>query len=69
MSGVSVQPISSKGVPDLLCGFKGKTYLLEVKDKKGKLTPDQVAWHDKWRGAKPHVVHDINEALAIFKIK
>ena len=67
--GVSVHQLSSKGVPDLLCGYKGKTYLLEVKEKRGKLTSDQVTWHDKWRGEKPFIVHDVAEALAVFKIK
>lgn len=67
--GISVQPLSTKGVPDLLCGYKGKNYILEVKQERGKLTPDQVTWHEKWRGGKPYIVHDIAEALAVFKIK
>lgn len=67
--GISVQSISAGGTPDLLCGYKGKNYLLEVKMIRGKLTPDQVTWHEKWRGLKPVIVHDIDEALAVFGIK
>lgn len=43
-------------MPDLLVGYQGRNYLLEIKDggkvpSARKLTPDQVAWHDAWRGA------------------
>jgi hypothetical protein len=44
-----------RGVPDLLIGFRGQNFLLEVKDaaqppSKRKLTPDERVWHDRWRG-------------------
>jgi Holliday junction resolvase len=55
--GCTVETLAAvgKGVPDLLVGFKGKNYLFEVKDglkppSQRKLTPDQVVWHEKWRG-------------------
>lgn len=55
--GASVQPLHSvgQGCPDLLVGWQGGNYLLEVKDGEAppsgrKLTPDQVAWHAEWRG-------------------
>ncbi len=59
-AGVSVSIVNAKGVPDLLCGARGRTYLLEVigpsKDKRyrstGGLSPDQVIWHQDWRGQK-----------------
>lgn len=38
------------GVPDLLVGWAGMNYLVEVKDGKGKLTPDETEWHQEWRG-------------------
>lgn len=69
LSGVSVQRISAKDVPDLLCGFKGVTYLIEIKDGKGKLSPGQAKFHETWRGRKPQVAYNIDEALAIFGIK
>lgn len=55
--GASVQPLHTvgQGCPDLLVGYGGTNYLLEVKDgnkppSQRKLTPDEHAWHDEWRG-------------------
>ena len=51
--GASVQCLHTvgKGCPDLLIGWRGRNYLIEVKDgPKAKLTPDQVAWHGGWGG-------------------
>ena len=56
--GASVEPrlaTLGKGAPDLLVGFAGANYLLEVKDgakppSRRNLTPDERAWHDAWRG-------------------
>ena len=71
--GASVQPLHSvgKGCPDLMVGYRGRCYAVEVKDgskppSARKLTPDQVAWHEAWRG---HVcivesVDDVAEFLA-----
>ncbi len=51
--GASVRPLHAvgQGVPDLLVGFRGVNYLLEVKAKRGKLTADQVVFFDEWRGS------------------
>jgi Holliday junction resolvase len=44
------------GVPDLLVGIRGQTFVLEVKCAKNKrgdakpLTPAQIVWHQQWRG-------------------
>ena len=60
-----------KGFPDLIAGYNGANYLIEVKsDKKvshrskGKLTPDQEDWHGAWRG-QIAVVESAEEALAL----
>lgn len=66
--GVSIQRINGSGVPDILAGYKGETFLLEIKTKKGKLTPAQVKFHESWRGKNPVVVHTIDEALKVFGI-
>ena len=51
------------GCPDLLVGFQGSNYLLEVKrDKKAKLTPDQVEFFASWRGQRV-VVTNLDEAI------
>ena len=58
--GCSVQPLHQigKGCPDLLVGVPGSpafNLLVEVKGfpahtEKGKLNPDQEAWHAWWNG-------------------
>lgn len=67
--GCKVQHLSDigKGCPDILVGFMGKNWLIEIKDgtkppSQQKLTDDQVIWHDNWRGQKA-VINNINDAL------
>ena len=74
--GASVQSLASigKGCPDLLVGFQGKLYLIEVKDgtnvpSKQLLTEDQKKWHDNWTGSPVHVVRSIDGALKILNQK
>lgn len=66
-----------KGCPDLLVGYRGKNWLLEIKDgnkppSERTLTPDQVTWHQTWQGTV-QVVKSVDEALgtvgAVRKIK
>lgn len=69
--GCSVQLLHSvgKGCPDLLVGYKGNNYLLEVKDGEKparKLTPDQVIWHFDWKG-QVAVVNSVQEAIDTIK--
>jgi Holliday junction resolvase len=52
------------GVPDLLVGFRGITYLLEVKQAKGKTNLLQEQWYAQWNGRAPNVVRTIDEAIA-----
>ena len=52
-----------KGCPDILVGFQGINYLLEIKSsKKAKLTPAQVEFHSAWRGQRL-VVISLEEAI------
>jgi Holliday junction resolvase len=55
--GVSVAITSNigDGFPDLVCGFRGKNILLELKDgdkaiSQQKLTAKQIVFHSLWRG-------------------
>ena len=65
--GATVVDLSAvgKGVPDLLVGFRGATYLLEVKNVKGRnrTTPDQDVFYAWWRGAPVFIVRTADEAL------
>ena len=51
------------GMPDLLVGVLGVTYLLEVKTATGVLGPAQIAWHRGWNGGSVVVVRDVSQAL------
>lgn len=64
--GASVQSLATvgKGVPDLLVGYRGKNWLLEVKGEKGALTGPQITWHADWRGTV-HVVRDLGGAISL----
>lgn len=55
--GATVQSLAmvGKGVPDLLVGYRGKNYLMEIKDgakppSRQRLTQDEIDWHANWRG-------------------
>jgi len=64
---LSLAPVGS-GVPDLLCGWKGRLVLLEVKDgakvpSARKLTPHQELFHKEWAGMPLYVVDSTPSAL------
>lgn len=68
--GASVEILSGvgRGHPDLEIGYKGRNYLLEIKDgrkppSRRRLTPDEAVWHSSWRGWV-RVVNSVDEALA-----
>lgn len=57
-----------RGVPDLLVGKAGRTYLMECKDgakppSARRLTEDQLTWHGAWRGGPLAVVCDVESAI------
>jgi hypothetical protein len=65
--GASVTILSAvgKGVPDLLVGFRGVNFLIEVKShSKAKLTPDQVVFFGTWCG-QVSVVYSVEEAISL----
>lgn len=77
--GASVTRLDGDGIPDLLVGYRGHTWLFEVKNPKatggakrggertkghGALTPAQVDWHASWRGKAPVIVTTASEAIA-----
>ena len=66
--GCTVTSLSDTGggTPDLLVGHRGVTYLIEVKQRKGKLSPHQQRWHAAWRGAPVLVIHCAEQILDLF---
>lgn len=47
---VAVMSDVGEGFPDLVVGFRGRTYLFEVKSARGKVSPSQEAWLGEWQG-------------------
>jgi len=57
-----------KGFPDLLVGYLGDTWLLEIKDPsqpkhRHELTPPQKLFHAAWMGKPIVTVFTVKEAL------
>lgn len=72
--GASVQPLHTvgQGCVDLLAGFKGVNFALEIKDpdkppSKRVLTPAEFLWHSSWCGqvAIVETVEDVKRLLGI----
>ena len=68
---VSVRSLAGQGqgIPDLLCGISGVTFLIEVKDgakslSRQKLTPDQEDFIARWTGSPVVILRDAEEAVA-----
>lgn len=75
-AGYSVEPLHAvgEGVPDLLVGGvdrnagEPRTWLMEVKGERGKLTRHQMAWRQSWRGQYA-VVRTVGEAMAVVGVR
>lgn len=48
---------------DLLCWYRGRTFLIEIKTDEGRLTKDQVEFIARWPG-EIHIVRNAEEAIA-----
>lgn len=66
-AGATVQSLANigQGCPDLLVGYRGANYLVEVKDgskppSARTLTPDQQDWTQSWRG-QWEIVQDLSD--------
>lgn len=70
--GASVKPVHAlKGFVDIVVGYRGINYLIEIKDgkkppSKQKLTEDEQKFHDEWKG-QAIVVKNVTEALAVLQ--
>ena len=69
--GATVQHLHTvgKGCPDILVGYRGVNYLLEIKDgskppSKRRLTKDEAEWIGRWRG-QVQVVKSVIEAVEV----
>lgn len=73
--GATVHSLAAvgRGCPDLLVGYRGITYLIEVKDgakapSQRVLTQDQRQWHGMWTGGHLRVVDSLESALAAIRV-
>lgn len=68
---VAVTSMIGSGFPDLVIGYKGKNYLIELKDgdkpeSAQKLTLDEIEFDAKWKGQYA-VCNSIDEILKLVK--
>ena len=55
-----------KNAFDLLVGYRGRTFLMEIKaSQKDKLTPGEAEFQRTWRGTPYHVVYTVDQAIQI----
>lgn len=71
--GLSVATIHTvgRGLPDLIMGYKGMNFLIEIKDGKKsasrkKLTPDEEKFHKNWKG-RIDIVEKFDDILLLLK--
>lgn len=72
-AGCFVQSLAmvGQGCPDLLVGYRGKWFVMEVKDgakapSDRRLTQDEKKWHEQaFICARVHVVETVEQALAV----
>lgn len=72
-ASVAITSMVGDGFVDIICGFRGVNYMLEIKDgnkppSQRKLTDAQVKFHAEWRG-KIYVVNSLDDAINIIKEK
>ena len=53
------------GCPDLLVGWRGRTYLMEVKTIKGYIRATQDTFFAQWHGGSISVVRSFDDALDV----
>lgn len=66
---VAITSAVGAGFTDLVVGYRGVNYLVEIKDgskppSAQKLTPDQIEFHESWRGQKA-VVNSVDAAIKL----
>ena len=69
-AGATVQHLHmvGQGCPDVLCGFGGRNFVIEIKGDHGRMTRDEIEWHECWRG-DVCVVHTVDEALRAIGVR
>jgi Holliday junction resolvase len=58
-----------RGCPDILVGFRGKTYLMEIKTAKGYVRATQEQFFRSWAGGHIAVVRSFDEAYNVLTME
>lgn len=58
-----------KGCPDLLVGWRGKTYLMEIKTKTGYVRATQEQFFRSWTGGHIAVVRSFDDAYTVLTME
>jgi Holliday junction resolvase len=58
-----------KGCPDILVGFRGKTYLMEIKTKTGYVRTTQEQFFRSWNGGYIAVVRSFDDAYNVLTME
>ncbi len=61
--GASVEQLADRDVPDLLVGYDGENYLVEVKTDQNFMSEGQWLWNKNWKGRKVVILHNQSEAI------
>jgi hypothetical protein len=65
--GAYVLKIAQVGAPDLIVFFRGRSWLMEVKQPKGGFKPAQIRFRETWKGPEIHTVRSAVEAAALLE--
>jgi Holliday junction resolvase len=65
--GASVIDTSAEGggCPDLFVGFRGVTYPVEIKTRKGLIKPSQRRLYKQWHGSKINIVRTVGDVVKV----
>jgi hypothetical protein len=68
--GVLVADLSGAGggVPDLLCGYRGMMFTIEVKTPTGSLSKAQRAWFDEWSEYPALVLRSLDDVVHVMGV-
>ena len=58
-----------KGCPDILVGWRGKTYLMEIKTKTGYVRATQEQFFRSWTGGHIAVVRSFDDAYNVLTME
>ena len=69
-AGATVQHthMIGQGCPDIIVGFRGQNYFMEIKWAKGQLTADEADWFLMWNGQK-NIVRCIDDAYEVIGLE